>query len=452
MAEKTLKRLYNYENRVISNGFVKLEKKQTTIKFSDILKNYKTSLVLVDTDGRFIKEAAIELNSIDPESKKLVVGLVDKQTLLKIKDSGVKNGFYRSTSVKVSIGLIILNKNDVFAVFDINNIFAISDKSACKEIFEMVNHIIWSKTEAEYFGTLKEVKDIRLSVIAPNLDKSIIPNMDSSYDYASESLGLNSKIVVIGKPSNIQYDNAVVLSGLSTKMFGTLSKMNLEVFPEAYYPFEFEDGHFDYKSFTNENLRDLVKKTIITGGKEYDVLESDSISNEELVYLDEYDKYNPDFDSVANQYKQYAKELQVSILVKTIKADSSYKPSTRYEIISRTIRQIEEGLSAMEKLLDDKGSKKRIDSIRSERYLPRKVQMFNELVLNEEFGVASLNVKKSPVSTINVNEADLCVPSDIVGKLLVKNGRTFMATSLEHIVDAKKWLAENGVEASLIEE
>ena len=84
--------------------------------------------------------------------------------------------------------------------------------------------------------------------------------------------------------------------------------------------------------------------------------------------------------------------------------------------------------------------------------MPRKVQMFNELVLNEEFGVASLNVKKSPVSTINVNEADLCVPSDIVGKLLVKNGRTFMATSLEHIVDAKKWLAENGVEASLIEE
>ena len=452
MAEKVIKKLYNYEDRVISNGFVKLEKKNTIITFSNILKKYKSSLILVDTRGTFIKEAAIELNNVDPESKKLVIGLVDKQTLLKIKDSGIKNGFYRSTSDNVLIGLIILNKSDVFAVLDINNIFAISDKNACKEIFEMVNHIIWSKTEAEYFGTLKEVKDIRLSVIAPNLDNSITPNLDSSYDYASESLGLNSKTTIIGKPSSIQYDNAVVFNGVSTRMFGSLSKMYFEVFPDAYYPFEFGDGHFDYKSFANKKVGELIKKSIIVAGKECDVLENDSISNEEFVYLDDFDGHNPDFDSAISLYNQFTKELEVSILIKTIKADSSFKLSARYEIINRTIHQIQEGLSAMEKLLDDKESKKRINSIQSERNLPRKVQMFNELVMNEEFGVASLNVKKSPVSIINVNEADLCVPNDIIGKLLIKNGNTFLATSLGRINDAKKWLEENGVKASIIEE
>ena len=451
MAEKTLRKVFNYEDKNIPYGFLKLNKRPSFYSIVDIFKGCRSSMILVDTNGKFIKEALTDLNELDPYGKTLIAGLVDKATLLRIKDSGIKNGFYRSTTEKISVGLIILNKTDIYGVLDVNHIYKLADNKAGKEIFAMINHIIWSKTEEEYFGTLNKVEDIRLSVIAPDLACAIKPDLALTYEYASESLAIKAKNLIVTRPSSTLYESAFVLDNLVTRMFGELHNMYFEVFPNSYYPFEFAKDCFSHQTFANNKVASLVGKEVFVNGKTYDVLEKDTISDEVYVYLNEYDNYQPDFEPIANRYNQFTKELEVSVVVKTIKADGSYRLSNRYEIIDRTNKQIEEGLSKMEKLLDESQIKK-IDSVRKERILGNKVKMFNELVLNKEFGVASLNQKKSPISTINVNESDLYVPNELIGKLLTKNGFNYLATKQNRLEEAKQWLADNKVEAFLIEE
>ena len=448
--EKVLKHTFNNKDQLISSGFLKLEKTPSSISFDNVLDDYKTSIVLVDTDYRFIKEAILRFNERYDASKKLIVGLVDSKTLLKLKEDGVKEGFYRSTQVKIGIGLIIVNKKDVYAVLDINHIFRITRSAASNEIFETINHIIWSKTDNELFGTLKNVNDIRLSVIAPELKYSVSPD-DVLYDFASAQLSCQKNVAIINKPISDIKEKCVVLTGAPVKMFGSLKTMYFEVFDGAYYPFEYSGGCFDYGSFEDMPLGNLADKEIIVNGKTYLVKESDSISSEDKVYLDEYDEFEPDYDNVIKSYKDYSLKVDANVVVKTIKVDSSYRPLKNYDIISKTLSQINEGIKAILKLMPDKESQKRCDSVLSERYLPSKVKMFNELVSNKEFGVASLNIKKTPVSLINVNEKDLIVPNELLGKLYTKNNDLFFATTIEHMSDAKKWLKDNKMEARLIE-
>ena len=94
---------------------------------------------------------------------------------------------------------------------------------------------------------------------------------------------------------------------------------------------------------------------------------------------------------------------------------------------------------------------KKIKAVREERNLPTRVKMFNKLASENVFGDESLKNKKSPIVVINVNENDLFVPNELIGKLYTKKGNTFFATTMERINDAKKWLNENKMEAVLIE-
>lgn len=453
MAEKVLKKIFDRTSDIIPEGFLKLDKKSSKTTFENILEEYRTSLILVDTEGRFIKDAIVRVNARGNDDNLLIVGLVNNETLLKIKQDGIKNGFYRSTKEKINVGLIIVNKNKVFAALDIDNIFPIADSQSSKEIFENINHIIWSKTEKEYFGTLKDVKDIRLSVIAPELSRAIEPEYDSKYDYSSEGLMLNSKAIILKKPSNSKFNEMVVLENVSTNMFGNLTNMNFEVFPDKYYPFNFGNNHFDYESFVERSVESLVGKEIVVNNKKYVVSKRESIEDNDSVYLDEFENYLPTFENVAKQFSGYTNELEVSVNVKAKRADSSYRLSKRYEIIQNVSKQIENGLATMEKLLSkNDGSLKRIDSIRKERNIAIRLKMFNDFVGDKEFGVASLRDKKSPVSIIsNVNGSDLVVPNDLIGTLYSLNNNLYLATSLERITEAKKWLNENKVEARLIE-
>ena len=453
MAEKVLKKIFDRTSDIIPEGFLKLDKKPSKTTFENILEEYRTSLILVDTEGRFIKDAIVRVNARGNDDNLLVVGLVNNETLLKIKQDGIKNGFYRSTKEKINVGLIIVNKNKVFAALDIDNIFPIADSQSSKEIFENINQIIWSKTEKEYFGTLKDVKDIRLSVIAPELSRAIEPEYDGKYDYSSEGLMLNSKVVILKKPSNSKFNEMVVLENVSTNMFGNLTDMNFEVFPDKYYPFNFGNNHFDYESFVERSVESLVGKEIVVNNKKYVVSKRESIEDNDSVYLDEFENYLPAFENVAKQFSGYTNELEVSVNVKAKRVDSSYRLSKRYEIIQNVSKQIENGLATMEKLLSkNDGSLKRIDSIRKERNIAIRLKMFNDFVGDKEFGVASIRDKKSPVSIIsNVNGSDLVVPNDLIGTLYSLNNNLYLATSLERITEAKKWLNENKVEARLIE-
>ena len=162
--------------------------------------------------------------------------------------------------------------------------------------------------------------------------------------------------------------------------------------------------------------------------------------------------YNPEFDSYEKEFKGIALELEVIVDVKPIKLDNSYNLSNRYKEIQKTEARLNESLSKLEKFGLDKQSQKQIDNIKSERLLINKVKMFNDFVANIDFGVDALKNKKSSIQTINVNETDLVVPNELIGKLYSKSNKDYLATSESRLSDASKWLKDNKMEAILIEE
>ena len=61
-------------------------------------------------------------------------------------------------------------------------------------------------------------------------------------------------------------------------------------------------------------------------------------------------------------------------------------------------------------------------------------------------------VKYASDYNISINEEELNVPNELIGKLYTKQSKNYFATTKERIADAKKWLKENKMEAVLIEE
>ena len=181
MAERIIKKVFDNTNQIISKGYLKLDKKPSKTTFADVLRECNNSIIMVDTKGSFIKNALIEINEFNKNAQFLVIGLVNRETLLKIRKDGVKDGFYRSTDERFGVGLIIVDKKNVYAVFDIENIYPVSSGAAANELFEIVNHILWSKTDKELFGTLRDVKDVRLSVIMPEFAHNVEPDVDNIF-------------------------------------------------------------------------------------------------------------------------------------------------------------------------------------------------------------------------------------------------------------------------------
>lgn len=453
MASKILTKIFNNEKQIIPSGFLPLHKDNSKVSFSSILSQYKSSLVFVDTEGVFIKDAIIETNMWDIESKALIIGLVSNDVLLKLKQDGIKNGFYRSTAEKIGTGLIILNKTKVYSVLNIDSIYPICDDSASKEIFQMINHIIWSKTDKEYFGTLKEVKDIRLSVVAPDLKLNVIPNSENNYEFCSNTLFLNADTRILNKPISTPDRDYVVIENCASRMFGSFSKMNIEVFSNIYYPFILGDNQINYISFKDKQIGELVGKEILVSNKRHLVNAKDILEKDDHVYLEEYDNYEPNFESYLKQYDGYSREIQINVVVHTITLDDTYQLSKKYQTIKDISAKIENGLVTIGKLLEDnEETAKQINSIRKEKVLVERIKMFNELVNNKEFGVASLNNKKSPVTAINgFNENDIKVPNEIIGVLYKKNNNDYLATSMDKVKDALNWLKDNNIQANLIE-
>lgn len=453
MAERVIKKVFDNTDKIVSSGYLKLETEPSKTTFLDILNECDTSIILVDTKGDFIKDAIIRINEYSEAPRFLVIGLVNRETLLRIRKDGIKDGFYRSTDERFGVGLIITNKKNVYAVLDINNIYPISTKAASKELFEVVNHVLWSKTEKELFGTLRDVKELRLSVIAPEMQYGIEPEENILYDYATNSLALNCKTKILPSVENgNENETSVVMNGATIRMFGSLKNMCFEVYRHNYYSFVFDGNCFDYESFKNKKVGELVDSEIIVSGKKYIVQKTDAVEKEEIVLLDEFEKHEPDFEKALDEYKGFSKEVEVSYTIKASKLDGTYKLSNRYSLIRDIQQRIDNGLKRMEKFLEESDEwLKRVEAIREEKNLSEKIRMFNQLAEEKEFGVEALNNKKSPISPINVNEDDLKVPNELIGKLWTKQNNFYLATSIERLGEAKEWLKENKVEAFLIE-
>ena len=441
---------FNYRDNVLDFGFIELEPKATSTSLRSLANSVKESLIIVDTKGTFILDALKELENYLNQNERIIVGLTNDKVISELKKNGVQNGFFRSTNEQFETGLIILDKKEAMIILDINHIYRVPPRYV-SEIFAYVNHVIWSKANYEQCqGSLKKVKEARLSVVVPPFLKDIDINVPK-YVYATESENHECNTLIINKEKEVNR-KAKVSSFVFNSIGLNEDVLLMNAFGNNYYPVSISDGSlFTSESFENITLKSLSGKRVWTKGKWFDVIEKETISKTIHVPLDQVNTYQPEFADYDKEYNGLALELLVSVDIKPIKLDNSYSLSTRYKVIQKVENELNESILKLEKLDLDKKLLKQLDSIKSERLLVNKVKMFNEFVSSKEFGVEALNNKKSPVSTINVNETDLIVPNELIGKLYFKNNKNYLATSESRLEDASKWLNDNKMEATLIE-
>ena len=441
---------YDYSNKTLDYGFVSLDKKQSKISINDVLSSAKESIIFADTENRFFENSLSDFEQMFNQETILIIGLLNKTTLNNIKNRGVKTGFYRSTNERINLGIVIVDKRIVYAVIDSNHIYQMVT-DAEEEIFALINHILWSKTDFEFCqNELRTVKSTRLSVIMPSFEASVkTPSIKVLM--ATQDTGLECDYLLIASQSELNRDAKLVPKNLTA--YSKDSKiMAFDIFGNNFYEFDVSDESlFLADSFRNSSINQLVNKDIWVKGMTQHVSAMDSSSFDVKVPLDEVESFVPDFDGEAQQYTKLTKELVLNCNIYPLKVDGSYALSSRYKTIQRVENELKESIAKLEKMDLDKKLHKQLESIESERLLSEKVKMFNTFVASKEFGVDALNNKKSPVSIINVNEDELNVPNELIGKLYTKQSKNYLATTKERIADAKKWLKENKMEAVLIE-
>ncbi len=441
---------FNYQDKVLDYGFIELELKTSNIRIESILNSVKESFIIVDTKGLLIYDLLKSAESFLNQNEKVFVGLTSDKIISELRKNGVLNGFFRSTNEQFETGIIIVDKKTAYLALDVNHIYDVPQRYV-SEIFNHVNHVIWSKANYEQCqGSLKKVEEARLSVVIPAFLNDL--NFETrKIALATESAGRDGECLILTKEKDIQRKAKV--SPFDIKGLGlTDDALCVNAFNDNYYPLSVSDNSiYTAESFEKETIGALVGKKIWFKGNIYDVEEKETISDSISVPLDELDSFEPDFGSSEKTFKGIVLNLTVFIDIKALKLDGSYALSNKYKAIQKVENELKESIAKLEKMDLDKKLLKQLESIKSERTLSEKVRMFNEFVASKEFGIDALNNKKSPVSIINVNKDELNVPNELIGKLYTKQGKNYLATTKERVNDAKKWLKENRMEAILIE-
>lgn len=445
-------KVFDYGSETLEYGFISTDNQHSLVSFQDILGMVRESLILVDTKNFFLMDSLKTLSNYLNQDELLLIGLVDNASLLKLKDNGVSNGFFRSTEESFETGVIIVDKKKAFLAIDANHIYEILSKEQSNEIFEFVNHIIWSRTDYERCQTtMKKVEETRLSVVCPPLSFAGRFVQSETYLGASDNLSCTKKINFLNKEEDHGKPARVLFKPMScfVKQEGLFSAM---LFRDCFYTIKDSNSLYKAKCFINEKRDSLAGKEIWYKGKKVTVLSSDIVNKHVFVPLDQLSLFEPDFDAYENEYDGLSCELVINVDVESIKADSSYLLSPRYQKIAQIEQKISESIKKIKSMLndDDKKAIKQTESIQSERHLPTKIRMYNEFISDKNFGLESLNNKKENFSVININEDEILVPNEIIGKLLLKAGKNYLATSEDRIKEASSWIKEAKIEATLI--
>ena len=430
-------------------GFILRNQSVTSPSVYEVCSKTETSVTIVDTGdyvlGSFLNECVGILN----DTKVVVAGLVNKKTLLSLKDKGINTGFFRATKETLGLGLIIIDKKEAWACFGEGRIRKVLAGS--EEIFQFINHLLWTKTDNEYsFGESRQVQQTMLSVVMP------VPSIGTSAGYAQHdfaTIGISSSKGILVNELR-EYDQTAIAMPLDCRAYVDQQRLYVEIIPDAFY--EIENGwDLQYAISFDPNRatpKDLVRKEIFYKGKRLQVQDVETINETVYVPVGEVDGYEPDFDSIYAKRTQISVRTEINVDVLPMVRDSSYQLSPNYKIRKQIEEQIQSGLDRLEKLdLDDKDVAKQIRTVQSERVFEEKVRLYNELVSGLDYGIDALKSKKNSFPTINQSKESFAVPHELLGTLLAKGKANFLALVDEgKLKEGINWLKENGLEATLI--
>lgn len=440
-----LDKVYNYSNEKLKYGFLYINK-AINLSLSNVLDSVKENVVFCDTNSYIIDDLLPAMNSLLNNNKITVIGLMNEKSLAGLKGKGLKNGFFRSTTKSLNAAVIIVDKQKYYVAFDSKNIYEMENKKAYKEVFDYINHLIWTTASSEFCqGDFRQIKESRLSVVKP------------SFQYGSDkvtnaTLGtddIDADVLLSNVEKN--YDKPCRL--IDTKLpsaYMLKDTLYVNLFEDKYYGImNFTDSYIA-ESFENEAYGNVGEKDVWFNGKHIMVKKEDEILKKVLLPLDEYKSYEPNFDEIAKSYNGFTTLLKVKCEINPIELDSSYKIHPNYSNYKSLDSQVSNNLERLLKL-DESKINKVIKKIQDERSLSERIRKYNEIIKDKEFGVEALVDKKNAFKQISFKEDDIIIPSDIIGKLYFKDKKNYLALKDESKIDnAKKWLKENNLEAVLI--
>ena len=435
-------RNYNYEKQRIPFGYV-YKNEGLSVSLDEISNSVVNNIIIYDTKNYVLDDFLSSIQQVLNNQDKLVIGLIGNNEIKNLYSKGIKNGFFRSTNEESRLAIIIVDKKKFYFAFDKNHIYETND-SKTNDIYNYVNHLIWSKSQFEYCqGRLSEVKSTRLSIVNPSFDN---PVFDSDIVVATKDL--NPSIELKLKEDNSKNDSWI-LHDCTKSAYILNDTLYLNAIENQYYSISDWYSLKKAESFSDIYLGSLFNNQLWIDGKIVNIKKNDVIKREYYKPLDEYKSFVPDFDSIEEEYKDYTLSLDVNVTVNPIVLDDSYKLFDNYKKIEDLNKGLNAYIEELDKLIDDKDAKKQLNTIKSERNIFEKARLYNLFIENEEFGVEALNTK-TKFKKVNY-DVSWSVPSDLIGKLYTKGKNLYFALNDEsRIDDAEKWLNDNNKEAVLI--
>lgn len=444
---------FNNLNNTINYGFIYEQHGNCSITLEDIISNVSTSLLIYDTKGAVFLELASKAKKIINNHNTVFAGLISHTMIKDLKSNGIVSGFYRSTSSNSNIAIAIADKINAYLIIDTKSIIKVSSKKLSFELFNYVNHLLWSRAEFEVLNNSvpKKITEIRLSVVVPTFESVRTKSelLNESYKYGTQDFDANH--VLLTKPKVVDQKALLINSNIDS-MIGNENQYYIRVFDEYYAPVN-QDISFLFKgsSFINEKVQTLVNKRSWFDEKDRTIESEKVFEVVEMQPLDSYKQYEPDFEAL---YKQLVKDnygkVRINVNVKPIMIDSTYQISPKYAKRTKIEAFVEESLNKLQKLADE-NSKKTINNIKTIKWVAEKIQKHNEFVATNEFGDDTLKNKKSSISKININIEDITIPQELLGKLYIKKNQQYFALKDEtRLAEAKQWLKENNQDAIMV--
>lgn len=441
-----IERKFDYSNNKLEYGFT-YKNSEISITLPILIEKVKENVILCDTIGiafsKFIVASEKILNS-----SKTVIGLVNDKLLQDLKNKGVKNGFFRSTNSKINVAILIIDKEFYYITFDGDTWLELKDKNSHTEIFNYINHLIWTNTQTEFCqGDYKKVSESRLSVIKPIFKTS--HSMISNAMIGTEDTGA---VEVLISKEKVLSEKAYLVKSKIPSAYVQNGDLYVNLYDNCYYPIINYEEIIIGESFADKKYIDYVNQDIWYQNRKIKIVATDNIVKTIELPLDEIESYKPNFENDANNYKGFTINLTISYDIRPMVKTNLYSRHPNYKNNEEVVNKIEKNLKKLINFVgDNKEMLNQLESISNSIMLNDKVDKYNKFISENKFGDSTLLSKKNDFKEINYKESDIIIPSDILGELLIKDKKTYFALNDESkIEEAKDWLKENKMEAVLI--
>lgn len=450
--EKT--KVFRNLDNIIKYGFIYEQEKSISISIEDILSEVSKSILIYDTKGSvfeyFVSNASKQMNNPNI----VFAGLISNKMLQELKFKGIASGFYRSTSKEIDVAVVIVDKTKAFLLVDNKQIIKLTNKNVITELFDYVNHVLWSQAEYEVLNnsTPKKIKEIRLSVVIPSF--KAMPKKSELMDKVIHSGTEDFKevaTVFLTKPKVVDKEAKLINESISS-LIEVENEGFVKLFDDIYCPIGKNVKQLVVgSSFKDANVASLINKKLWFDGKVRTIESEKEVTTTIYKPVDEYRTFEPNFDQIKNEFvKDIYGEVKIKVDIKPMIIDSSYQLSSKYKKKEEIAKTLSESLNKLKKLVD-KDKEKLLDNIIATNQLVEKIKKYNAFISNIEFGDETLKNKRNVVSKINVGKDEISVPQELLGKLYIKSKQQYFAISNEDkIIEAKKWLINNDQEAILV--